>query len=107
MYALSDELDYVPGLDEIAASFNLCSPLTDERSYRHLLGWIRNSFASITMFDYPYPTVFMAKMPGNPVKVRNGVSEGYVFLSPYQKNIIISKNVIQYPVYTEQNLSGS
>ncbi|BFZ05933.1 hypothetical protein BsWGS_08972 [Bradybaena similaris] len=58
-----------PGLDQISAKFQLCNKLTDSASYQHLLGWARNAFVMMAMLDYPYPTGFMAQLPGFPVKV--------------------------------------
>ncbi|CAL1525887.1 unnamed protein product [Lymnaea stagnalis] len=60
------------GLDRIQAEFKLCNRLTDDQSYRHLLGWIRNAFTMMAMLDYPYPTGFMGNLPGFPVKVGCG-----------------------------------
>ncbi|XP_052789673.1 dipeptidyl peptidase 2-like [Mya arenaria] len=56
------------GLKKLSDTFRLCSPLTNNDDYVHLLGWARNSFTNLAMFDYPYPAHFYSNLPANPVK---------------------------------------
>ena len=35
----------------------------------HLIGWVKNSFASLAMVDYPYPASFLAPLPAYPINV--------------------------------------
>lgn len=57
------------GLAELSKIFKLCKPLASTEQIHHLLGWIRNVFTSLAMGDYPYPTNFLAPLPGHPVNV--------------------------------------
>lgn len=57
------------GLSELSRIFKLCKPLQSVKQIPHMLGWIRNSFTALAMGDYPYPTDFLASLPGYPVNV--------------------------------------
>ena len=46
-------------------------PIPPPSQVDHLLGWVRNSFASLAMVDYPYPASFLAPLPAYPMKVRH------------------------------------
>ncbi|XP_050404113.1 dipeptidyl peptidase 2 isoform X2 [Patella vulgata] len=54
------------GLKTLSEKFRLCSQL-NETGYNHMVGWIRNAFVSLAMFDYPYPTNFESEIPAFPV----------------------------------------
>lgn len=56
------------GLANISSTFRLCDHLKIDGDYRHFIGWVRSGFASLAMMDYPYPTDFLAPLPGHPVK---------------------------------------
>ncbi|KAJ8300898.1 hypothetical protein KUTeg_022417 [Tegillarca granosa] len=53
------------GYQKLSEVFQTCKTLTTESEYNHLLGWIRNSFTNLAMFDYPYPTSFIYIMKNN------------------------------------------
>lgn len=57
------------GLSEISKIFKLCKPIESVDQIPHFFGWIRNAFTTLAMGDYPYPTNFLAQLPGHPVNV--------------------------------------
>ncbi|RMX45016.1 hypothetical protein pdam_00024800, partial [Pocillopora damicornis] len=57
------------GLAEISRIFKLCKPLKSTDQIPHMLHWIRNSFTTLAMCDYPYPTHLLAPLPGHPVNL--------------------------------------
>lgn len=57
------------GLKTISQKFKLCKTLESDDQVDHLIGWIRNAFAMMSMGDYPYPTTVFGKLPGYPVNV--------------------------------------
>eukprot|EP00731_Ephydatia_muelleri_P033891 Em0041g4a len=56
------------GLQTITKQFLLCDELTADK-VNHLIGWVRNSFTSLAMVDYPYAASFLAPLPAYPVNV--------------------------------------
>ena len=40
----------------------------DKDNFAHMLGWARNAMVLQSMLDYPYPTDFMAPLPGYPIQ---------------------------------------
>lgn len=68
--SLKNDLCPLSGLKQISSAFKLCEALNSTVDYnRQLVGWIRNSFTNLAMFDYPYPTRVFSTLPANPVKV--------------------------------------
>ncbi|XP_038064107.1 dipeptidyl peptidase 2-like [Patiria miniata] len=57
------------GLDQISNAFRLCNPLQTQSQVHHLLLWIRNSLATLTTVNYPYPAAFEGNLPAWPVNV--------------------------------------
>lgn len=59
------------------------SLLNDENDVNFLTNFIREAFESMAMVNYPYPTEFLAPLPGWPVKVRMSVKlfSFYCFVS--------------------------
>lgn len=53
--------------EKLRAEFNICERL-DASNLRHLLEWSRNAFTDLAMMNYPYPTNFLAPLPGHPVR---------------------------------------
>lgn len=51
---------------EITETMRTCQAI-DENNFQHLLGWARNAMVLQAMLDYPYPTDFMAPLPGFPI----------------------------------------
>jgi len=56
------------GLASLSKTFGLCSAMESSHDYRHFLFWLRNNFVTLSMFDYPYPTRAITRLPGYPVQ---------------------------------------
>ena len=55
------------GYATLSRVFGLCAPLRTAADLEHLVLWAVNSFVNLAMMDYPYPTNFLAPLPGFPV----------------------------------------
>ncbi len=67
--ALLDTANQPGGLATLTEIFGLCKPLQTAADLEHLVLWAVNSFVNLAMMDYPYPTNFLAPLPGFPVNV--------------------------------------
>ncbi len=54
------------GLERLTSLFKLCRPL---KSVDELKNWLFDMYGDIAMVNYPYPTSFLADLPGFPVRV--------------------------------------
>lgn len=52
----------------ISDSFGLCNPMTTAQNVTDLKAYLTDLYVNIAMMDYPYPTSFLAPLPGFPVK---------------------------------------
>jgi len=57
------------GYQKLSSVFRLCPAIGSQAEYLHMLRWLRNAFTVLSMMDYPYPTHFIASLPGHPVNV--------------------------------------
>mmetsp|Transcript_26901 Transcript_26901/g.67627 ORF Transcript_26901/g.67627 Transcript_26901/m.67627 type:complete len:493 (-) Transcript_26901:66-1544(-) len=66
--AMIDLADTDEGLETITSTFKLCKPL-GKNDLDHMVKWIMNSLGSLAMMNYPYPTNFLAPLPGYPIRL--------------------------------------
>ena len=51
---------------DITEFMRTCQTINKD-NFAHMLGWARNAMVLQSMLDYPYPTDFMAPLPGYPI----------------------------------------
>lgn len=56
------------GRTRIQKQFKLCKSI-NESEWSHFMQYTRNAWTEMAMCDYPYPTNFLAPLPGWPIKV--------------------------------------
>ncbi|KAJ8297859.1 hypothetical protein KUTeg_024390 [Tegillarca granosa] len=49
-------------------TFQLCSPIKTSDDVDELKAWLQDTYVDLAMVDYPYPSNFLAPLPGWPVK---------------------------------------
>ena len=66
-FAALEEMAKNGQYDELQGLMHTCHEIK-ESDFAHMLGWARNAMVLQAMLDYPYPTDFMAPLPGYPIK---------------------------------------
>jgi len=56
------------GMKWISDEFGLCDPITSAENVTALKDYLTDTYVNIAMMDYPYPTSFLAPLPGFPVQ---------------------------------------
>ncbi|KAG8260744.1 hypothetical protein J6590_090063 [Homalodisca vitripennis] len=56
------------GKSWLSSTWNLCEPLQSSQNVTTLRDYLDNVYANLGMANYPYPTDFLAPLPGHPVK---------------------------------------
>ena len=63
--SLNDVAATQGGLDWISKELKLCNASKDVKQLKE---WLANIWTDMAMVNYPYPTNFLADLPGNPIK---------------------------------------
>uniref|UniRef100_T1JCH1 Lysosomal Pro-X carboxypeptidase n=1 Tax=Strigamia maritima TaxID=126957 RepID=T1JCH1_STRMM len=58
----------VSGKEFLTQTFRLCSPIETNDDLLNLKNWLVKTYTYLAMMNYPYPTDFMANLPGWPVE---------------------------------------
>lgn len=53
----------------LSAEWKLCQPLKTDNDTQSLIDWLTEIYGNAAMVNYPYPTDFLAPLPGHPVRV--------------------------------------
>uniref|UniRef100_A0A146LSH7 Lysosomal Pro-X carboxypeptidase n=1 Tax=Lygus hesperus TaxID=30085 RepID=A0A146LSH7_LYGHE len=64
------------GMKFLNQTFKPCVPLTNQKGVDSLKEWLTNMYVNIAMVNYPYPSNFLAPLPGHPVKALCNLIEG-------------------------------
>lgn len=53
----------------LSATWKLCEPLKTSENISTFKDYLNDVYGNLAMINYPYPTDFLAPVPGHPVKV--------------------------------------
>lgn len=56
------------GKSWLSNKWKFCKPLKNGEDYEQLVDWLKDVYGNLAMVNYPYPTNFLAELPGHPVK---------------------------------------
>lgn len=51
----------------MSQTWNLCKPIKTDDDIDLLMSWMEEIYGNLAMINYPYPTNFLAPVPGHPV----------------------------------------
>lgn len=52
----------------LSTEWNLCQALKTDNDTQTFIDWLTEIYGNVAMVNYPYPTNFLATLPGNPVR---------------------------------------
>lgn len=69
MYFTSQFYVLDKGKSWLSTTWKLCEPLKSAENITSLNSYLNDVYGNLAMVNYPYPTEFLAPLPGYPVKV--------------------------------------
>ena len=85
------------GMDWLSKTWKLCKPLKNSDDVKKVKSWLNEVYVNLAMVNYPYPSTFLADLPGYPIRVfcshlKNDSLKGKELLSDLVKGLNVYFN---------------